>query len=173
MPGQGEGPPLARAARPAYQGSERAFDRTVHPNCRTRPPGQCAAWPPGFHGGEDGNYHLDILADLAPRRRWLPCPTSSSPARTCRTSRSTATARRIRWRTLALVTLVTGVAAFALGFIVAAHLPAAVLGVVALLVGMYVQLISATREERIIIMTGVVAAFVGAGLGFAHGGFSV
>jgi hypothetical protein len=75
--------------------------------------------------------------------------------------------------TLALVTLVTGVAAFALGFIVAAHLPAAVLGVVALLVGMYVQLISATREERIIIMTGVVAAFVGAGLGFAHGGFSV
>ena len=48
-----------------------------------------------------------------------------------------------------------------------------VLGLVALFVGMYVQLISATREERIIIMTGVVAAFVGAGLGFAHGGFSV
>ena len=31
------------------------------------------------------------------------------------------------------------------------------------LVGLYVQLISATREERIIIVTGVVAAFVGPG----------
>ncbi len=75
--------------------------------------------------------------------------------------------------TLALVTLVVGIAAFVLGFIVVTHLPAAVLGIVALFVGMYVQLISATREERVIIMTGVVAAFVGAGLGFAHGGFSV
>jgi hypothetical protein len=74
---------------------------------------------------------------------------------------------------LALVTFVAGIAAFALGFIVAQHLPAVILGLVALFVGMYVQLISATREERIIIMTGVVAAFVGAGLGFAHGGFSV
>jgi hypothetical protein len=74
--------------------------------------------------------------------------------------------------TLALVTFVVGIAAFACGFIVATHLPAAVLGVAALIVGMYVQLISATREERIIIMAGVVAAFVGAGLGFAHGGFS-
>jgi hypothetical protein len=75
--------------------------------------------------------------------------------------------------TLAVVTLAVGIAAFACGFIVATHLPAAVLGLVALVVGMYVQLISATREERIVIMTGVVAAFVGAGLGFAHGGFSV
>ena len=75
--------------------------------------------------------------------------------------------------TLAVVTLVTGIAAFALGFIVAAHLPAVILGLISLFVGLYVQLISATREERIIIMTGVVAAFVGAGLGFAHGGFSI
>ncbi len=75
--------------------------------------------------------------------------------------------------TLTVVTFVAGIAAFALGFIVAQHLAAVILGLVALFVGMYVQLISATREERIIIMTGVVAAFVGAGLGFAHGGFSV
>lgn len=75
--------------------------------------------------------------------------------------------------TLAMVTLAAGVAAFALGFIVATHLPAAVLGLGAIFVGLYVQLISATREERVIIMAGVVAAFVGAGLGFAHGGFSV
>ncbi len=74
--------------------------------------------------------------------------------------------------TLAVTTFVVRITAFVLGFIVVTHLPAAVLGVVGLLVGMYVQLISATREERIIIMAGMVAAFVGAGLGFAHGGFS-
>ena len=75
--------------------------------------------------------------------------------------------------TLTLVTFVVGIAAFVLGFIVAEHLAAAALGLAAVFVGLYVQLISATREERIIIMAGVVAAFVGAGLGFAHGGFSV
>ena len=32
-------------------------------------------------------------------------------------------------------------------------------------------MISATREERMIIVTGLVAAFVGTALGFAHGGF--
>jgi hypothetical protein len=78
-----------------------------------------------------------------------------------------------RENVLALFTLVTGIPAFILGFIVAAHFPAVVLGLVALLVGMYVQLISATRNERIVIVTGLVAAFVGAGLGFAHGGFSI
>lgn len=75
--------------------------------------------------------------------------------------------------TLTWVTLVTGVAALALGFIVAQHLAAVVLGLLALSIGMYVQLISATREERILIVTGLVSAFVGAGLGFAHGGFSI
>jgi hypothetical protein len=74
---------------------------------------------------------------------------------------------------LAVFTFITGVPAFVLGFIVAAHFPAVVLGLVALFVGMYDQLISATRNERIVIMAGVVAAFVGAGLGFAHGGFSI
>ena len=75
--------------------------------------------------------------------------------------------------TLAIATLVIGVVAFALGFVVAQHLSAVILGLVALAIGMYVQLVSATREERIVIVTGLVAAFVGAGLGFAHGGFSV
>ena len=42
-----------------------------------------------------------------------------------------------------------------------------------IVIGMYDQLISATRNERIVIVTGLVAAFVGAGLGFAHGGFSI
>lgn len=75
--------------------------------------------------------------------------------------------------TLAMITLVTGVAALALGFVVAQHLPAVLLGLIALFVGLYDQLISATREERVIIVAGLVAAFVGAGLGFAHGGFAI
>jgi len=74
---------------------------------------------------------------------------------------------------LTLVTLVFGVVAFALGFVVRAHLAASVIGLLALVIGLYAQLMSETREERILIVTGLVAAFVGAGLGFAHGGFGV
>lgn len=74
---------------------------------------------------------------------------------------------------LAVFTLITGVPALVLGFIVVAHFPAVVLGLLALFVGMYGQMISVTRNERIVIVAGMVAAFVGAGLGFAHGGFSL
>jgi hypothetical protein len=73
---------------------------------------------------------------------------------------------------LAVFTLITGVAAFAVGWKVSLHLLATVLGGASLLVGLYAQLISATREERMIIVTGLVAAFVGAALGIAHGGFA-
>ena len=72
---------------------------------------------------------------------------------------------------LAVFTLVTGVVVFAAGWVVSLHMLASVLGVVSLLVGLYAQLISATRAERMIIVTGLVAAFVGTALGFAHGGF--
>jgi hypothetical protein len=71
----------------------------------------------------------------------------------------------------ALLTFLAGVAAFALGFVVRAHLVATILGAVTFALGMYVQLISATREQRILIVTGLVGAFVGLGLGIAHGGF--
>lgn len=74
---------------------------------------------------------------------------------------------------LAVFTLITGVPACILGFVVVAHFPAVLLGLLALFVGMYDQMISVTRNQRIVIVTGLVAAFVGAGLGFAHGGFSV
>ncbi len=73
---------------------------------------------------------------------------------------------------LAVFTLITGLAAFAVGWVVHLHLPATVLGGVSLLVGLYAQLISVTREERMIIVTGLVAAFVGAALGLGHGGFA-
>jgi len=41
---------------------------------------------------------------------------------------------------------------------------------VCLLVGLYAQMMSATREQRILIVTGMIGAFVGLALGLAHGG---
>jgi hypothetical protein len=71
----------------------------------------------------------------------------------------------------AFLVFFAGIAAFALGFVVRAHLAATILGTVTFAMGMYVQLISATREQRVFIVTGLVGAFVGLGLGIAHGGF--
>ena len=68
-------------------------------------------------------------------------------------------------------TFVAGAAAFPLGLIVRDHLVATVVGMVVFAVGMAAQLVSATREQRIFIVAGLVAAFVGMGLGIAHGGF--
>jgi hypothetical protein len=72
---------------------------------------------------------------------------------------------------LAVFTLIAGLAAFAAGWVVSLHVLATVLGIAALAVGLYAQMISATRPERMIIVTGLVAAFVGTALGLAHGGF--
>ena len=79
---------------------------------------------------------------------------------------------------LAIFTLVVGLISFVLGLIVRnAHTGAAVIviatatGLVSILVGLYVQLISATREQRIIIVTGMIAGFVGLAIGLSKGGF--
>jgi hypothetical protein len=72
---------------------------------------------------------------------------------------------------LAIFTLLAGLVTFALGFVVRLHVLVSVLGLVTLLVGLYAQMISATRAERMIIVTGLIAAFVGFALGLGHGGF--
>ena len=72
---------------------------------------------------------------------------------------------------LTAFTFVAGIVAFAIGFIVRAHPVGTVLGIVAFLVGLYSQMVSNTREQRVLIMTGIVASFVGMGLSIAHGGF--
>jgi len=69
-------------------------------------------------------------------------------------------------------TFFAGIASFVLGLIVHLHLAATVIGMAAFGVGMVAQLLSATREERIFLVAGIVAAFVGLGLGIAHGGFA-
>lgn len=72
---------------------------------------------------------------------------------------------------MSAVTVVVGVAAFACGLIVSARAIATVLGIIGLGIGMMAQMYSATREERILIVTGIIGAVVGLGLGVGHGGF--
>ena len=88
--------------------------------------------------------------------------------------------RHMALNVLAVVTVVLGLVSFALGMIVrnetsasaALHVTATVTGAIAIILGLYIQMISATRTERIIVVTGMIAGFVGACLGLAHGGFS-
>jgi hypothetical protein len=70
-------------------------------------------------------------------------------------------------------TFLVGLLAFAIGFIVQAHFPGTVLGLAAFVVGLYAQMVSVTRVQRVFIMAGMIAAFVGAGLSIAHGGFGL
>jgi hypothetical protein len=74
---------------------------------------------------------------------------------------------------LTLFTFLAGLLAFAIGFIVRAHFAATLIGLAAFVVGLYAQMVSVTREQRIFIMAGMIGAFVGAGLSIAHGGFSL
>jgi small-conductance mechanosensitive channel len=70
-------------------------------------------------------------------------------------------------------TCVAGLVSFLLGMFNTSHLVGTALGVTGFIIGLWAQMVSATRAERIFIMFGIVASFVGMGLGFAHGGFTV
>jgi ammonia channel protein AmtB len=76
-------------------------------------------------------------------------------------------------------TLIVGLVSFALGMVLrygtsthALAISAAITGLASLLVGLFTQMMSATRVERILLVTGMIAGFVGLALGLAHGGFS-
>ncbi len=71
----------------------------------------------------------------------------------------------------AAYTLVAGVVSLVLGLLNVASTLGAILGITGFLFGMLAQMLSATRAERMIIVTGITASFVGMGLGIAHGGF--
>jgi uncharacterized membrane protein len=79
-----------------------------------------------------------------------------------------------------IFTLLIGLVSFVLGLVVrnvpSTGLGMAILttvtGLVATLGGLVAQMISATREQRVLIVGGIVAGFVGLALGLAHGGFS-
>jgi len=80
----------------------------------------------------------------------------------------------------AVTILLVGLVSFVLGMIVrnspdpgtVVPVIATVTGLFSLLVGLYVQMISATREQRILIVAGIIAGFVGLAIGLAHGGFA-
>jgi FtsH-binding integral membrane protein len=81
---------------------------------------------------------------------------------------------------LSIFTLLVGLVSFVLGLVIR-NVPSAgfalavvttVTGLVSLLVGLVAQMVSATREQRVIIVAGIIAGFVGLALGLAHGGFS-
>jgi hypothetical protein len=76
-----------------------------------------------------------------------------------------------RENALAVFTVVGGLLVFAIGFVVRLHVLGTVLGLVVFLVGLYAQMVSNTREQRVLIMAGIIGAFVGLGLSIAHGGF--
>jgi drug/metabolite transporter (DMT)-like permease len=82
---------------------------------------------------------------------------------------------------LTIFTLVVGIVSFVLGLLIrnvpstdnlGMAITTAVTGLASLVVGLYAQMISATREQRILIVSGMIAGFVGLALGLAHGGFS-
>jgi hypothetical protein len=77
-----------------------------------------------------------------------------------------------------MVVLVLGLVSFVLGMIVrnahtgpAVHVIATATGLVSILVGLYIQMVSSTRNQRVLIVTGIIAGFVGLAIGLAKGGF--
>ena len=76
--------------------------------------------------------------------------------------------------------LVVGLFSFAIGLFLRTGpsgehgwaIVAAATGLAALLIGLVAQMMSATREERVIIVVGIIAGFIGLALGLAHGGFA-
>lgn len=76
--------------------------------------------------------------------------------------------------------LVVGLLSFALGLFLrtgpsGSHTWAvvgALTGLAGLLIGLFAQMMSATREERVIIVAGIIASFIGLALSLAHGGLS-
>ena len=79
--------------------------------------------------------------------------------------------RHPKENSLAVVSFVLGVVAFALGLVVAAHFPAAVIGVVGFPIALYSQMVSATTGQRWLNVIGMIGSFVGLALAISHGGF--
>jgi hypothetical protein len=79
----------------------------------------------------------------------------------------------------AIAVLVAGLVSFVLGLIIrnthtgsVAHIIATATGLFALVVGLYIQMVSSTRNQRVVIVTGIIAGFVGLAIGLSRGGFT-
>ena len=78
----------------------------------------------------------------------------------------------------AIAVLVTGLVSFVLGLVIrnthassVVHIIATATGLFALVVGLVAQMVSSTRNQRVIIVTGIIAGFVGLAIGLSRGGF--
>ncbi|MCW2890305.1 MAG: hypothetical protein QOE54_1137 [Streptosporangiaceae bacterium] len=80
--------------------------------------------------------------------------------------------RHPRENSLAVAAVIFGIAAFVLGFIVDAHMLAAIIGVLGFPLGLYSQMVSATTGERWLNVVGMIGSAVGLALALAHGGFT-
>jgi hypothetical protein len=88
--------------------------------------------------------------------------------------------RHPRLNALSIAMFVIGLVSGVLGIVIrnVSHpalglsITAAVAGLIVLIVGLCAQMISATREQRVLIVTGMICAFVGVALGVAHGAFA-
>jgi len=72
----------------------------------------------------------------------------------------------------AAYTVVAGIVSLILGMLSIQHIAGTILGVTGMIIGLAAQMMSATRTERMVIVFGIVASFVGLALGFGHGGFT-
>ena len=81
---------------------------------------------------------------------------------------------------LTIFTLLDGLVSFAIGMFVrnastaapAWHVIATATGLAAFLVGLYAQMVSSTRNQRVLIVAGIIAGFVGLAIGLSKGGFA-
>lgn len=82
---------------------------------------------------------------------------------------------------LSVFILLIGIVSFVLGLVIrnvpsadnlGMAIATAVTGLISMVVGLCAQMFSATREERVLIVTGMIAGFVGLALGLAHGGLA-
>ena len=79
---------------------------------------------------------------------------------------------------LAIFVLLAGLVSFVLGLVVrnvhtgpAVHVIATATGLAAFVVGLYAQMVSSTRNQRVLIVAGIIAGFVGLAIGLSKGGF--
>ena len=78
----------------------------------------------------------------------------------------------------AVVVLVLGLVSFVLGLVVrnahtgpVVHILATATGLIACGAGLGAQMVSSTRNQRVVIVTGIIAGFVGLAIGLSRGGF--
>ena len=119
-------------------------------------------------GGHERSAAGDVaIVPLAPAS-WAIRPVASLPTGT-RAERLSAGQRPPLLNSVSIFTLVIRLVSFALGLVIrnvrsaslSTAIAATATGLVAMLVGLCAQMMSATRDERVLLVTGIIGGFVG------------